>query len=927
MSPARRLARWVVAAVPQPLRDAFQADGTAMLADVFDAAYRRRGWRGVMLAGAVEWFDLARAAIRARLGVQPRITGGSAPDGRRPRTPRPSRALDGGLVGRLRNDIRLVWRSMNAARTTTSIAAATLAIGIGVNTTVFSVLDAILLRPVPYAEADRLETLWTQTRNQKNNFHFRGGMSPAWILEWRRQTDLFDRVEASESKSYIYQDERGAEMISGAVVTPGLIGMLGVQPIAGRPFTGGDGRDGTDRLVLISERFWRERLHRRSDAVRMEITLDGDLYRVIGILPRTFRFPSDAHEIWIPLDLEHPPVWARPVPGAGIVAEGRTARRAGPSLEALVRLQPGLTRDQVHERVVARGADLHVKAGGDGRYTAWLYPLGQLWDSTTERSLNVLGGAVVFLLLIVCANVANLTLSRSMARAHDRTVRTALGASRGDLIREALVEHTAVGAIGALLGLGVAKLAIAATVGVLPETMTLSSLNAVDLDGRALAFLAAVSALTVLLFGVPPALLSARTAVADALRRETRSSTGSASARRFHAALVIAEVALSLVLLVGAALMTRSLLRLQATDIGIDTRGLIALRLGMPTPAYSAPEAREIFVGELLYRLQRDPDVASASAGPLPPRESQVGFGPIEFADRPGEKTNAAVLRVYDVWPRFFATAGIELQEGRDFTPQDVAGATIVSRNFAAKHWPGRSPLGMRYRVGESSWRTIIGVAEEVRGMGEEHGSDTFEIYYAHGDLEGLSFPVRPSSRIADYETVVIRARQPGVVIGRLSAIVHGIDSSVVVSRTQMVEHQFADQIARPRTVFWMLSVFAGFGLVLAAAGLYGVMSYLVSQRQREIGIRLALGATPRDVGRLVFGRGVGLAAVGVVIGLGGSFWLVRVMQTLLYHVDARDPVSIVAVSALLLGTAAIAAWGPARRAMRVDPVTLLREE
>jgi hypothetical protein len=186
MSPARRLARWVVAAVPQPLRDAFQADGTAMLADVFDAAYRRRGWRGVMLAGAVEWFDLARAAIRARLGVQPRITGGSAPDGRRPRTPRPSRALDGGLVGRLRNDIRLVWRSMNAARTTTSIAAATLAIGIGVNTTVFSVLDAILLRPVPYAEADRLATLWTQTRNQKNNFHFRGGMSPAWILEWRR---------------------------------------------------------------------------------------------------------------------------------------------------------------------------------------------------------------------------------------------------------------------------------------------------------------------------------------------------------------------------------------------------------------------------------------------------------------------------------------------------------------------------------------------------------------------------------------------------------------------------------------------------------------------------------------------------------------------------------------------------------------------
>ena len=830
-------------------------------------------------------------------------------------------------MGRLRNDIRLAWRSMRASRATTVIAVATLALGIGVNTTVFSVLDAVLFRPVPYAEADRLETLWTHTRNQKQNFFFRGGMSAPLIGEWRKQTDLFDRVEAAESKSYIYEDARGAEMISGALITSGLPAMLGVSPLAGRPFVNGDGRDGTDRFVLISERFWRHRLLRSPGAVGSHVTLDGEPYQIVGILPDTFRYPSSSHELWTPLDIERPPTWARPAPGREVIEGSRSVRPAGPSLEPLVRLQPHLTRAEAHERAVARGAELNVKAGGDGRYTAGLMPLGQVWDDRTERSLKVLGGAVVFLLLIVCANVANLTLSRSMARVRDRAVRSALGASRGDLVRESLIEYSCLGLLGALLGLGVARLAIGATVGFLPETMTLSSLNAIDLDARALAFLAAVSISTVLLFGMPPALLSARTTVAEALRREGRSATGSASARRLRATLVVAEVALSLVLLVGAALMTRTLLKLQATDIGLDTRGLMTLRLGMPAPAYSTPPAREAFVAELLARLQRDPDVANASAGPLPPLEAQVAIGQLEFADRPGEQTKSTLLRVYDVWPHFFATAGIRIEEGRDFTAQDIAGATIVSRDFAATHWPGRSALGMRYRIGDSPWRTIIGVAQEVRGMGEESRTAGVETYHPRGDAGGLSRPVRPSSRIAEYETIVIRAREAGSLVGRLSAIVHDVDPSVVVSQTQMVAQQFADQIARPRTVFWMLSVFAGFGLVLAAAGLYGVMSYLVSLRQREIGIRLALGATPREVGRLVFGSGVGLAAVGVIIGLGGSYWLVRVMQTLLYDVDARDPVSIAAVSTLLLGTAALAAWRPARRAMRVDPVTLLRDE
>ena len=352
-------------------------------------------------------------------------------------------------------------------------------------------------------------------------------------------------------------------------------------------------------------------------------------------------------------------------------------------------------------------------------------------------------------------------------------------------MREALVEYSVIGIAGAALGLAVAAVVVGATLGVLPEDMTRTSLNAVDLDGRALVFLAVVSLVTVLLFGVPPALLASRATVVDGLRRDSRSATGSVSARRFRAALVVAEVALSLVLLVGAALMTRSLLKLQATEIGLDPRGLLTLSLGMPAPAYSTRESRELFVAELLDRLRSDGDVVSVSAGPLPPQETQVAIGPIEFGDRPGERTKPTLLRVYDVWPRFFATAGITIEDGRDFADRDVEGAAIVSHEFAAKHWPGRSAVGLRFRVGESPWRTIVGVAAEVRGMGEQGASARQEIYFPRGDIGELSRPVRPSSRIADYETIVIRARETGPVMSRLSSVVHGIDSSVVVSRVR----------------------------------------------------------------------------------------------------------------------------------------------
>jgi predicted permease len=519
-------------------------------------------------------------------------------------------------------------------------------------------------------------------------------------------------------------------------------------------------------------------------------------------------------------------------------------------------------------------------------------------------------------------------LSRALARSRDRAVRTALGASRGQLIREALVEYGLLGVAGAALGVAVAEFTVRTIVAYLPEAMTISSLNAIDVDGRALTFLLGTAVLTVLAFGLPSAFMSSRVTVAEALRRESRAATGTSAARRVRSGLAVAEIALSIILLVGAALMTRTMLELQAIDTGLDTRGLLATGVGLPEPQYSDQSTRGIFVESLLDRLRQDPDVISAGAGSLPPLTPMVTVGPIEFSDRPGERTPRFILPVYDVWPGFFAAAGIRVADGRDFLDDDVEGAAIVSEEFARTHWPAGSAVGARFRVGEAAWRTVVGVVADIRGRHRvEEIMEGGQIYFPSDQVGGVFRAVQPASMIAEDRTIVVRARVPDAVAARLPDLIHAVDPQVVVGRTRPVEQQFAEAIARPRVVFLMMAIFAGFGLLLAGAGLYGVLSHLVAQRRREIGIRLALGATPRDVGRSILGSGLALAGAGVMVGLLASLGLVRVMQTLLYDVDSRDPAAFAAVCIVLVGAAALAAWRPARRAMRVDPLALLRDE
>ncbi len=806
---------------------------------------------------------------------------------------------------RLLHDFRQAWRGLLATRGVVALAALTLALGVGVNTAVFSVLDSLLFRPVPYADADRLATLWTYMPNKKS--WWKGRFSPALVTRWREQSDLFSRVEASESRSFIFEGRTGADMVAGATVTPGLFGTLGMLPAAGRVFGDGDGRPGTTRLAVISDRFWRERLGADAGAIGRDIVLDGERHEIIGIMPPRFRYPDERHDLWLPFDVAQPPV-------------------ATGSFVPLVLLKPGLAAADVEAKVEARGGELSKLAGGTADTSARFMPMGQVFDDRTTRSLAVLGGAVLCLLLIVCANLANLTLARALSRTRDLAIRMAMGASRRDLIRVTFLEHALLGVLGGVLAVGVATLALDVVTAVLPDAMTGTTLNAIDLDGRALAWLALISAAAVIAFGLPPAFYASRASVSSMLARDSRGATGSTAARRWRSVLVVAEVSLSIVLLVGAALITRSLVKLQSVEIGMDTNGLVAMQLALPARGYTEPALRDAFTRDLIARARQHPGVVRASVGSLPPDMPTIAAGAIEFGDRPGETTKGTLMPVYTVWPGYFEAAGIRLLEGREPREGDIEGAAVVSRGFAAKHWPGRSAVGARFKVGTAPWRTVVGVAAEIQRLGQDANPNEHELYYPPDQIGGLMYGVRAPAAIAEYRTLIVRTERPADAARELAAVVHAVDGRVIVSKTSLVAHEFADAIARPRIVFVMMSVFAVVGLLLAAAGLYGVLTYLVAQRQREIGIRLALGAAPKDVGRQILGRGLAMVAVGLTVGLGAALALVGVMKTLLYEVNPNDPLAIGGAIGVMALTAVVACWRPMRRAMQVDPVQLLKE-
>lgn len=794
----------------------------------------------------------------------------------------------------LLQDSRIAARGLLARPAFTAVAVLTVALAIGANTVVFSVLRGVVLRPLPYAEPNRLVTIWPD--------HF---LSYQQVRYLRSHATVFSAVGAwVPGWSMTLTGEGEAAKLKGARVTANLFGVLGTAPTAGRWFTAGEEAPGADHAVLLSNALWRTRFGADRGVVGRRIQLDGIPHTVVGVMPPGFELYQPETQVWRVLAAD-PTEWYE----------------RGNGLFAIGRLRPGTTLDQA--RAQLRGVLVQMRQDlglpddfGTGAAVVtmqdWL--LGPL-----RPTLLVALGAVGFVLLLAGANLAGLLLARAAGREREIAVRTALGASRGRLVRQLLTESALLAVGGGVIGLAVAHWGLAAATGMLPAGTPFTS--RIALDPVVLAVSAVLIVGTGLLFGLAPALVSVRADPQRALRGTAGGGTGP-TGRRTRAALVAGEVAIGTVLLIGAALMLQTLWRLHHVRTGFRVEGVLTLDLQPTGARFRDNGPRVNYYHTVLARLAALPGVRSTGAIQHLPLTGSGWSTNIEVEGEPvapGAAPPRTAWRVVN--GDYFQALGIPIVAGRPFGPEDrtdAPAAVLVNETMARRFWPDESPVGRRLRAGKASrdqWATVVGVVGDVRHDGLSAAPEA-ELYqpYDQNPLGGM--------------TVVIRtASDPRRLAQAAVGVVRSIDRDVPISAVRTMSQVASASLAPRRTVFVLLGVFALVGLVLGIAGTYGVVAHYVAARTREIGIRIALGARARSIVRTSLLQGVRLAATGVVIGGGGALLVGRWLQSFIFEVKPRDPLTLVAVAAVFVGTTALASYLPARRAARVDPVTALRAE
>ncbi len=788
-------------------------------------------------------------------------------------------------------DLRFAFRSLRRSPVFSLTVGSVLALGIGSTALIFTLVHSVLIEGPPFPQAERLFMLWGKIPQEAQV-----SFSPNEFGAWRKQTQLFDSLAAYTGSGFTLEGQGEPALLFGQLVTPSLWPTLRVAPALGRGFLEAEAQPGRDHVVLLSDGVWREKFGGRADVLGQSVNLNGESYTVVGVMPEGFYFPTPEVKMWAPLSEADPFFQAHP---------------DAHFLRVLGRLKEGVTEKQLSAETAAVGKRVVDPADkSDRRF--YEISLQEQMNGELRTPLLVLLSAVVLLLAIACANVANLMLARGKARASELAVRAALGASRGRLIAQLLTESALLAAVGGAAGFAVATWSLSLLRHFAAENIP--QLLQARIDSVVVLFLIAISAGCGIVFGVGPAWKASATSFGGTTR-----ATAGASATRSRDLLVFVEVALAAVLLIGCTLMLRSFVRLAGTNPGFEPAHVVTANTVMSDQRYPKSAQLLAFSREALTRIGSLPGVTAAGVVTHLPFSGNGWGNGFEIAGRPGLNESASIRGAS---PGYFPALRLPLLRGRNFTEHDDAqapGVAIVSEQFAQRYWPNENPIGKLLRY-DRAWLAVVGVCGDVKhNRLEETLESTIYIALTQMPPEVLELVAR------DLHFVAL-AENPASAAGSLRAVLQTLDPQMVVKVNAMTA-LIRESLGQPRFRTWLIAIFSLFALTLAALGIYGVIAYLVTQRRKEIGIRLALGATHGNILQLILGGTLKLAAAGTAVGLCAAFFLARFLTAILFGVTAHDPVTFVAVPLGLIVIALLAGYLPARRATRLDPVRSLRYE
>jgi putative ABC transport system permease protein len=808
------------------------------------------------------------------------------------------------MLETLLQDVRFGARVLAKHKGFTAVAVLTLALGIGMNTAIFSVVNAVLLRPLPYEDSHELVQIWG-TQPQLDT----APMSPANFLDWREQNRVFKHIAAYTAQNINLSGVDDPERIRATRVSADLFELLRVRPALGRTFLAEEDQHGNHRVAILSHALWRRRFGASPTIVGQSLTLNDQSYVVVGVMPPEFTFPRATTEMWTPIAF----------------SPGERGTRNTNYISVIARLKPGVTLEQARSEMeaLARRQQEQYPESNAGIGVKVISYKEQVVGNTRPTLLLLLG-AVGFVLLIACANVANLLLARAAGRRKEMAVRSALGASRHRIIRQLLTESVLLALAGGGLGLLLAHWGLKSLVALQPADIP--RLAELSIDRGVLLFASALSLLTGMAFGLAPALQASKLDLNHALKEGDKAAGGGAGRQGLRSLLAVSEIALSLVLLIGAGLMIKSFWRLIQVDPGFNPENTLTMVISLPTSRYAETARQVAFFQHAVERVSNLPGVDAAGVTTDIPLFGGNSTGFNVEGHPPYAPGRRPLVEFRSVSPGYFRAMGITLLRGRTFTEQDTGdapGVVIINETLARRYFPDEDPIGKRLGFsGPTDWREVVGVARDTRnyGLDEEVKPEAYMPYtqsapgYLAGSISGMILVVRTAS---DPQSMAAAVRRE----------VQGLDKDQPIYNIKTMEQHLAESLAQRRFSMLLLTLFGVVAVLLAVVGLYGVMSYMVAQRTHEIGLRMALGAQAQDILRLAVRQGLVVILIGIGIGLAGALALTRVMAGLLYGVGATDPATFAAIALMLACVSLIACYIPARRATKVDPLIALRYE